>query len=314
MALNYSSQIISGLSSDTKPTNVPYGMIFFETDTRSAFRFTSSGWVGGVHHSTPATYISGTGTAGADNTAQTVVSSTVAAHTLNEVGDRLRVRAYWSGDTGAAITGSVKLGPTGSEVLISHTTDSGAATLQVNEAWLHYIDNTHANIIENEAGGVGALSAPNVAGFTWASDQTMLIAQDAANNNHIVVYGAAWVGGLLSMGGTGVGYGAGAGGTVTQLTSKATTVVLNKLSGTVTTHNAALAAGAIVSFTVTNSTMTATDVVVVNHSSGGTIGAYTVMPNTPSAGSFRLTLRNNTAGSLGEALVLRFTIIRGSVT
>jgi hypothetical protein len=126
--------------------------------------------------------------------------------------------------------------------------------------------------------------------------------------------GTAWVGAMICMGGAGIGYGVGAGGTVTQGTNKATTVVLNKLSGAITTHNAALAAGAIVSFTVTNSTMAATDVVAINHSSGGTLGAYTVMPNTPAAGSFRVTLRNNTAGSLGEALVLRFAIIRGAVS
>ncbi len=126
--------------------------------------------------------------------------------------------------------------------------------------------------------------------------------------------GSAWVGGLVSMGGAGIGYGVGAGGTVTQLTNKATGVTLHKLSGTITTHGAALAAAAIVSFTVTNNQMTATDVVAMQHTSGGTIGAYTVMPNTSAAGSFVVTLRNNTAGSLSQALVLRFVIIRGSVT
>jgi len=35
-----------------------------------------------------------------------------------------------------------------------------------------------------------------------------------------------------------------------------------------------------------------------------------VMPNTSAAGSFKISLRNNTAGSLGEALVLRFAIIK----
>ncbi len=43
---------------------------------------------------------------------------------------------------------------------------------------------------------------------------------------------------------------------------------------------------------------------------GGTVGAYTVMPNTSAAGSFKISLRNNTAGSLGEALVIRFAILK----
>ena len=142
----------------------------------------------GLHHSKACTYISGTGTAGADNTAQTVKSVTLPADSLTQVGDRLRVRVYWTGDTGANITGTTKLGPASTEVTIATTTDVGAASLQVNEAWLHYIDNTHANIIENEAGAIGAVSAVNVAGFTWNAAQNVLIAQDAAVANHVIVY------------------------------------------------------------------------------------------------------------------------------
>lgn len=70
------------------------------------------------------------------------------------------------------------------------------------------------------------------------------------------------------------GYTAGAGGTVTQATSKSTGVTLNKLSGRVTTHNAALAAGAEITFTVTNNTVAATDVPLLALQSGGTAGSY----------------------------------------
>lgn len=142
----------------------------------------------GVHKSTDITYISGTGTAGVDNTAQTVKSLTLAANSLTQVGDRLRIRCYWTGTTGSPITGTTKLGPAGSEVTVSHTTDGGAATLQLNEAWIHYIDNTHSNIIENEAGALGAVSAVNVAGFTWNASQDIILTQDQISNNHIVVY------------------------------------------------------------------------------------------------------------------------------
>jgi hypothetical protein len=142
----------------------------------------------GLHRSLSITYISGTGTAGVDNTAQTVKSLSLAANTLTQVGDRMRIRCYWTGDTGTPITGSTLIGPAGSEVLVAHTTDSGAATLQVNEVWLHYIDATHANIIENEAGALGALSAPNVAGFGWNGAQNILFTQDAIANNHTILY------------------------------------------------------------------------------------------------------------------------------
>jgi len=48
----------------------------------------------GIHLSHASTYISGTGTAGVDNTAQTVLGTTLPADTLSQVGDRIRIRVY----------------------------------------------------------------------------------------------------------------------------------------------------------------------------------------------------------------------------
>jgi hypothetical protein len=110
----------------------------------------------------------------------------------------------------------------------------------------------------------------------------------------------------------GIGYIAGAGGTVTQITSKATGVTLSKVCGEITMHNAALAAATIVSFVVTNTTIEANDSIHVQHQSGGTLGAYSVNGRC-AAGSATIDIRNNTAGSLGEALVLRFAVIKGAV-
>lgn len=142
-----------------------------------------------MHRSTPSTYISGTGTAGADNTAQTVKSVSLAANTMTQVGDRLRVRVFWRGDTGTPITATLKVGPSGAEVTVASGTDAGGVSLFEAEAWLHYIDNTHANVIET--GAIPATrpnSAANVAGFTWDAAQVILVAQDAIANNHVVVY------------------------------------------------------------------------------------------------------------------------------
>lgn len=111
-----------------------------------------------------------------------------------------------------------------------------------------------------------------------------------------------------------VGYAAGTGGTVVQATSKSTGVTLNKLCGTITLNGAALAAAGIVTFTVTNNTVAATDIVAIQHDSAGTTGAYTVMPNTMAAGSFKVSVRNNSAGSLSEAIVLRFAVIKAVIT
>ena len=109
------------------------------------------------------------------------------------------------------------------------------------------------------------------------------------------------------------GYVAGGGGTVTQATNKATGVTLNKPSGQITMNNASLAAATIVSFTFTNSTISSTDLLVINHVSGGTIGSYTFTAACGS-GSATVYVRNATSGSLGEAIVLRYAVIKGAIT
>ena len=109
----------------------------------------------------------------------------------------------------------------------------------------------------------------------------------------------------------GVGYGTGAGGTITQATDKSTGVTLNKVSGQITMNGAALAAAAEVSFTLTNSAVAATDVVMVSITSGATAGAYSVQCDAVAAGSCRISVGNRSTGSLSEAIVLNFVVIKG---
>ena len=109
---------------------------------------------------------------------------------------------------------------------------------------------------------------------------------------------------------TGLGFFTGAGGTVTQDTSKATAFTLSTMCGQITTAGDILNAGTIASATWTNTKIAATDVVIINHKSGGTLGAYTINVACL-AGSATLTIRNNTAGNLTEALVLNFVVIKG---
>jgi len=118
-------------------------------------------------------------------------------------------------------------------------------------------------------------------------------------------------GNILATDGGAVGYTNGAGGTVSQTGNKSTGVTLNKLSGEITMQATALGAGTSVSFTLTNSTIGAKDVMVINLVGGGTNGAYTY-GIACSAGSALITVRNVTAGSLSEALVLRYVVIRGT--
>ena len=108
------------------------------------------------------------------------------------------------------------------------------------------------------------------------------------------------------------GYINGEGGVVTQATSKATGVTLNKRCGQITLNNAVLAALTTASFVLTNSTIGANDLLVLNHVSVGTFGSYT-LNGRAAAGSATIDVRNVSAGSLSEAIVIGYAVIKGAV-
>lgn len=100
-------------------------------------------------------------------------------------------------------------------------------------------------------------------------------------------------------------------GAVVQITSKATGVALNTATGTITTHNAALAANTSVGFQLTNSLIGANDTIAVSIASGPASGdSYLVTVDAIAAGSCRISLRNVTAGPLAEAIVIRFKVLK----
>jgi len=109
---------------------------------------------------------------------------------------------------------------------------------------------------------------------------------------------------------TTLGYKAGSGGTVTQATDKTTAVTLNKINGEIVMNGAALADDATAAFTLTNSTIAATDVVIVNVASVGTAGAYQVTVGAVAAGSCSISVLNVSGGSLSQAIKLNFAVIK----
>ena len=107
-----------------------------------------------------------------------------------------------------------------------------------------------------------------------------------------------------------IGYNTGAGGTITQgAGAKTNAVTLNRPTGIIVTDNAALAGDTAVTFNLSNSVIEATDIVVVSHISGGTLGSYNFAV-APAAGNANIVIRNITTGSLSEALTLRFIVIK----
>lgn len=109
----------------------------------------------------------------------------------------------------------------------------------------------------------------------------------------------------------GLGYGTGAGGTVTQATSKSTAVTLNTPCGKITMNNAALADATTVVFGFNNTNIADED--VVSFTCDGGFGAnYLVWGVNPSAGAISVAVRNVSGVSQSQALVLNFVVLKGA--
>ena len=119
------------------------------------------------------------------------------------------------------------------------------------------------------------------------------------------------VGGIVSTDpSAGVGYATGAGGTVTQGTSRTTPVTINKICGSITMFSAAGSA-TWSSFVVNNTTITATDTILLSFSGGS--NTYLFIAGKIIAGtSFEINFVS-LVGTAIDAPVINFTIIK-SVT
>jgi len=180
-------------------------------------------------------------------------------------------------------------------------------------------DNLTATYLINSAGLVGVrLSVSAIASGTLVvtAQSGSYVGVPTISSSAVTTYGAITATSLTASGlikstspTAGIGYATGAGGAVTQSTDKSTTVVSNTITTAITMNAANLAAATIVGFTFTNSSIAATDSVIVTHQSAGTGGAYTFNAF-PGSGSAVISVRNNTAGGLAEAIVLRVTVIK----
>jgi hypothetical protein len=175
--------------------------------------------------------------------------------------------------TGIVTAASVSLGA-------NPTTNLQATTKQ-------YVDAADALKL-NKAGDT--MTGPLIVNSTIASNSTIL-----ANGNS-----------------SKIGYDFGAGGIVNQVPgAKTNPVTLNRPTGFIATDSAALAANTAVTFILNNSLIESTDIVLISHEFGGTLGAYN-FATSPSAGTANIVIRNITSGSLSESLRLRFIVIKSA--
>lgn len=109
-----------------------------------------------------------------------------------------------------------------------------------------------------------------------------------------------------------LGYGPGAGGSVTQATSKSTAVTLNKPCGRITLSAEAMAAGAVIQFALNDSLITPNSVIALSMAeSGPGLTSYKYW-SMAAIGKAYICVQNIFAYTLSDALQINFTIIKGA--
>lgn len=113
----------------------------------------------------------------------------------------------------------------------------------------------------------------------------------------------------------GIGYTTGAGSSVTQATSKVTAFTCNTITGRITFNNSAMAGWLTSSAVWTCSAINSTsDLVLFNHTTGGTVGLYTFNASCTTSSSAVIFITNNSTASASEAPVVNYAIFRGALS
>ncbi len=176
----------------------------------------------------------------------------------------------------------------------------GGFVASSTEAWTNTANGCRLDFYAAPTGGTVAAGASLAAGFSVGSSTDPGAGAISATAS------------IKSSGATqGIGYATGAGGTVTQITSRNTGVTLSKVSGDVVLLsgiNAAVSAATANTVIVTNTTVAATDTIVMNQKSG--TDKYLIFVTNVSAGAFSITFFT-TGGTTNESPVFHFNVIKG---
>lgn len=195
---------------------------------------------------------------------------------------------------------------------------------------LHVTDSTNSIIRSEGQSGYGAFSAwssgssssyvffgnsssGEIARIQGSNNNSLTVATGSSAKDRLIIDGLNAL--IIAPNCNGIGYSSGSGGTAFQSGNKSGTVGLNKPSGQITMMNTSLASNSSINFILNNTCINSTDVVIVNIVGGvADIRNYQTWAGFNSSGSVQIILRNISGGSLSEAVVLNFVIIKGSST
>ena len=233
----------------------------------------------------------------------------IGSTTLTNFG--LRVGKNMTGSTtarGVQVDAQVQSDVTTNAIYFATSANTQAAAFTLSELY-HYNANQSTfgagSTVTSQYGyvaGSSLVGATNNYGFA-------AYIPSGANRYNFYAGGTAqnlFSGDVLVFGAGGLGYTTGSGGAVTQATSRTTGVTLNKTNGAITLVSAAGSA-TTQSFTVTNSTVAATDTIIVNQKSGTDL--YEIHITAVAAGSFRISFKT-TGGTTTEQPVFSYAVIK----
>lgn len=207
--------------------------------------------------------------------------------------------------TNVVFNGSGVLQAAAFPVLTGDVTTAGAAlatTIANNAvAYAKFQQVAAVSLVGNATGSLANATGITLAGGLGFSGST-LTAAGALTPTSVASTGAV----TSSSASAGIGYATGAGGTITQASSRTTGVTLDKVCGAITLVSAAGTA-TWQTFTVTNSTVAATDVIRVSQKSGTDLNMIHV--TNVAAGSFKISFAT-TGGTTTEQPVFNFAVVK----
>lgn len=172
--------------------------------------------------------------------------------------------------------------------------------------------------INNPTITAGAINAVTINNSTISNGNinSAIIGSSGGNTNvgfFTTLQGTAITGttSVLSNGTGGIGYSTGAGGTVTQGTSRTTGVTLNKTTGYINLFQVNGSSGKVDSFSLTNSTIAAGDIIVTNvlNSVAATRGVYHINAEC-SSGAALIEVKYIPGQQTSEAPTIYFSVIK----